>query len=89
MKEKKSKNDDRLIAKMIVASLISIGIAGVGTGAMLGNMATTQNPDNYVNDTKYIAGMTALTLGAVSTSFGVAGISAFNPSKDDENENTL
>lgn len=89
MKEKKSKNDDRLIAKMIAASLISLGIAGVGTGALLGNITTTENQDNYVNDPRYITAMTSLSLGATSIGLGVACVAGINSSKDDENENTL
>ena len=85
---KKNKNE-RFIAKMITATLISVGIAGVGTGALLGNMATTQNPKDYADDAKYVAGITALSLGAVSTSLGVAGIAGINSSKEDENQNTL
>ena len=78
------KKNERLIAKMIAGTLISIGIAGVGTGALLGHTAVKNN-DDYSKDAKYIAGMSILTVGATSLSIGAASY----PYGKDENQNIL
>ncbi|MFQ6723915.1 MAG: hypothetical protein ACLRFE_01090 [Clostridia bacterium] len=96
MKNKSNiKDNGRLIAKMISTILITAGVASGATGICLARKGVSEMPENYVDNGKYIAGVIASTLGAVSTSLGFATYpykssnSNDEQTQKDEKQNTL
>lgn len=87
-KQKKIKNKDRLIAKMVATALISAGVIAGATGIVLAKSGVNEMPKNYVDNGKYIAGAIASTIGVTTASIGVS-VYPFKKEETQENQNTL
>ena len=69
----KIKNDERFIAKMILAGVLAVSIPAVVGGVCACSSAVNTNPDDYANDARYVGGVVSLVAGTVLGSAGVAG----------------
>lgn len=72
MKEK-IKNDERFISKMILTGVLVTSIPALVGGVITCHNAVKDNPDNYTNDGRYVAGIISIAAGTTLGNAGVAG----------------
>ena len=79
----KIKNDERFIARMIVAGILAVSVPTFAGGVYACHKAVKDNPTDYANDGRYIAGTVAML---ASTTFGTAGVFGSISNNEDENK---
>lgn len=82
MKEK-IKNDERFIAKMILTGVLVTSIPALVGGVISCHNAVKDNPDDYTNDSRYIAGIISIAAG---TTFGTAGVAGCIDNDDEQTQ---
>lgn len=83
--KQKIKDDERFISKMILTGVLSVSIPAIAGGVFTCNKAVKNNPNNFTEDNRYIAGIISITAGTTLLSAGVAG-SIDNKKDDDESK---
>ena len=85
--KQKIKTDERFIAKMILTGILAVSVPTFAGGVYACHKAVKDNPTDYANDSRYIGGIVAVTVG---TTLGAAGVGGCIGNGDEENiqENT-
>ena len=89
--KEKIKNDERFISKMILTGVLVTSIPALVGGVISCHNAVKNNPDDYTNDGRYVAGIISIAAGTTLGSAGVAGCVGNDDeqTKDEKNNNSL